>query len=389
MKKKKSLSTIVFYTLMTLVILYVISVYLSPSIVAKYTTTGSAGDFANVAKWDISFTDGKGDRLESVIQSVHLESGDKGSWGLDIVNNSEVSAKFASSANIKLRLQSPSLDLNHHHDSWDFLHTEEEGVEKSIDNPINFKVYMYNCSLSEIETKIDEKEVLIFDTATSPLVFTMVIDDGIFYYETVVNVAEIIKDDFPLEMGDKASLKVLWSVEENSEVVDTSSLYTSYHVISVDKYNEDREFYEGLVSLSDGITLIADANITNSVITNNTISEDLEKYVIAYKEHDYFDYLIYTSSVGGEVMITLTDSLGKEYVKRSTKLNSDEITILRNRTLDNTPTLDNAKKYIEKLGYSEYLRFEETQALHDQSQGYISLGLTCRIVLDLKVEQVD
>ena len=84
---------------MTLVILYVISVYLSPSIVAKYTTTGSAGDFANVAKWDISFTDGKGDRLESVIQSVHLESGDMGSWGLDIVNNSEVSAKFASSAN--------------------------------------------------------------------------------------------------------------------------------------------------------------------------------------------------------------------------------------------------------------------------------------------------
>ncbi len=391
--KRNKLSTGVFYTLIVLMILFVVSTYLSSGLVAKYTSTDSATDSARVAKWDIDFLDSKGAALESVVTSTHLESGNSGSWGLDISNNSEVAAKFANSSNIRLRLQSPSFDAEHDHDTWDFLH---DNLGEHINNPINFEIYMYNCSLKDIDVKNDETRVKLLDTSVedeNPLKFDMVIEEGILYYETIVNIGSMLNNDFILsylneETPGQASLVVKWSVEEVAGAVDTSTKYLSYHVIETSEYSKEK--YKGIVSVAnnDNITLLENANVTEEVTYTYGTGENEKKYVIAYKEHEYFEYLIYSSSVGGEVMITIIED-GKIYRKRSTKLSSDDIAELNARSIADVTDLDTLNQYIEKLGYYQYLNFEETKSNYDKVSGYISLGLTCRIILDLKVEQVD
>lgn len=391
--KRNKLSTVVFYTLIVLMILFVISTYLSSGLVAKYTSTDSATDSARVAKWDIDFLDSKGAALESVVTSTHLESGNSGSWGLDISNNSEVAAKFANSSNIRLRLQSPSFDAEHDHNTWDFLH---DNLGEHINNPINFEIYMYNCSLKDIDVKNDETQVKLLDTSVegeNALKFDMVIEEGVLYYETIVNIGSMLNNDFLLsylngETPGQASLVIKWKVEEVAGAVDTSTKYTSYHVIETSEYSKDK--YKGIVSVAnnDEITLMENADVTEEVTYTYGTGENEKKYVIAYKEHEYFQYLIYSSSVGGEVMITITED-GKIYRKRSTKLSNEDIAELNARSIADVDNLDALNQYIEKLGYYQYLRFEETKSNYDKVSGYISLGLTCRIILDLKVEQVD
>ena len=45
--------------------------------------------------------------------------------------------------------------------------------------------------------------------------------------------------------------------------------------------------------------------------------------------------------------------------------------------------------YIELLEYEQYEDFLEVKSKYNELSGYLSLGLKCRIVLDLSIEQVD
>ena len=385
--KRNKLSTCVFYTLIVLMILFVISTYLSSGLVARYTSSDSAFDSARVAKWEIEFTKKDGTILESIVESNHLESGSSGSWGLDISNKSEVLAQISSSSKIKICLQSPHFDINHHHDTWDFLH-DVEG--KTIDNPINFTIDMYNCSLEELkDNTISKKKVAVLDTSINgedAIKFDMIIEEDNLSYEAIINVGELLDNSFLLEYNTKKICLVInWTVDEVTGATDTSKKYVSYYVIETSEYTKDKAKYKGLISKTDGLKQLENADAE----TENTFTFDDKNYVIAYKEHDYFDYLIYSSSVGGEVMITLTDSTEKIYTKRSTNLSEAEKQELEKRTITMCNSLESLKLYIEKLGYYSYLAFEKTQSDYNKDLGYISLGLKCRIILDLKVEQVD
>ena len=88
-------------------------------------------------------------------------------------------------------------------------------------------------------------------------------------------------------------------------------------------------------------------------------------------------------------MITFTDTLGKDYSRRCTKLSDAEKTILFDRKLNSTLTLEEANRYLELLEYQEFEKFLEIKSDYSKTTGYFSLGLECRLVLDLKVEQVD
>ena len=126
----------------------------------------------------------------------------------------------------------------------------------------------------------------------------------------------------------------------------------------------------------------------NTILGNNCLTIDEEKYVIAYKEYDYFDYFIYTSSIGGEVMIT-TIVDGDEVIKKSSKLTDDEKASLLARTISEPSTLDSLNLYVEMLEYNSYQEFLTVKSQYETVSGYVSLGLECRILFYLKVEQVD
>ena len=288
-----------FFRIISIIIFSVIVSFLvTSSVLARYLSDGSQDDYARVAKWDIDFNDGTS--FNSIISSTHLESGSTGEWGLEIANNSEVLAKFEEDSNLKIRLQSPDFHVDHSHSTWDFLVDNEHNP---IDNPINFKAYMYNCSLADLEAANGDysniEVVEIFDTKNNSeaMEFKMVINEGELYFECTVNFGEKLNvdDKFLLENdGEKVCLKIYWQVDEMLDAVSTNDTFKSYVLVEQNQY--DAAKYDG--KLDDIITI------------------DKVNYVIAYNLHDYFDYLIYTSSLGGEIMITFTDEFGENYLRR-------------------------------------------------------------------------
>ena len=368
---RKNTSKIIYRVLSIMVFSLTICFLLTSIIYARFLTSNSNSDSARVAKWDIDF--GDGDSYNSLISSTHLESGSIGEWGLDISNKSEILAKFSEDSNIRIRLQSPDFHLDHAHDTWDFLVDNEHNA---IDNPINFKAYMYNCSLAELENLNGDlsgiEVVEVFDTKdnSDELLFDMVIDEGKLYFECIVNFGEKLNDTdkFLLDIGQgKACLKIFWEVDEMLDSTNTEETFESYFLVEASQY--DTNEYDGI---------------------KNTVTIGSVNYVIAYKNYDYFEYLIYTSSLGGEIMITFKDkdSLGKTYVRRCTKLSDEEESSLLARTLGSNSTLEGANNYIELLEYKQFTRFLTVKSDYSKTTGYLSLGLECRIVLDLKVEQV-
>ena len=375
----------VFKMLSIIIFALIVSTLLASNIFAKYLTGESSDDGARVAKWNISFND-ENEKFNSIISSTHLEAGSKGEWGLDIANKSEVTAMFSEDSNIKIRLQSPDFNIEHEHNSWDFLVDENHN---HIDNPINFKAIVYNCSITELNTAIANntmgniEAVEIFNTSTNTdeqLPFKMIIDNGELYFECVVNVGEKLnKDEFFLDSGDgKACLKIFWEVDKDKVqgAVSTNESFKSFHLVKKSEYDSN--------STKDPILQETDAggNVKDVIVTIDSV-----QYVIAYKTYDYFEYLIYTSSLGGEIMITCTND-NKEYVRRCTKLSDAEKTELINRDLTN-PTIKSVEKYIEKLEYEEFNKFLKIKKEYSLVTGYLGLGLECRIVLNIKIEQVD
>ena len=371
MNGKNNTSKYIFRTLSIIVFSLVFCFLLTSLIFARFLSSDGNAHSARVAKWNIDFGDGTS--YNSIISSTHLESGDYGEWGLDISNKSEVLAQFSKDSNIRIRLQSPDFQVGTNYSSWDFL---LDNKQNAIDNPINFKAYIYSCSLTELANlngDLSTIEVVeIFDTKTNSdvLEFEMVVYDGQLCMECVVNFGQKLNaiDDFLLEIGSgKACLKIFWEVDEMFDTTIASQSFKSYFLVPANQYSETK--YKG--KLEQGTTI------------------DSVDYVIAYKYYDYFEYLLYTSSLGGEIMISFTDSLGKDYSRRCTKLSDAEKTILFGRKLNSTLTLEEANRYLELLEYQEFEKFLEMKSDYSKATGYLSLGLECRLVLDLKVEQVD
>lgn len=404
-KRADKLSSVVFSILVVMIVLLAISNYLASGLYARYLSVGNATDDARVAKWEISFKDENGDVLDSSIPSVHLENGSVGEWCLDIVNTSETTAAISDDSYIKLRLYSPNFDVDHNHNTWDFL---EDNEHHAINNPINFKVYLYNCSISDLySTYLEDgvfnskgssvEEYVVFDTAddVNPLHFEMNIVDGVFYYETSVLVG-VLSESYNMDpTTGNICMRVVWKVDNALGEVIEPDKYVSYHIVDVNDY--DSSIYKGVVNkttFNSTIGLIElnkdslSSDEINTILGNNCLTIDEEKYVIAYKEYDYFDYFIYTSSIGGEVMIT-TIVDGDEVIKKSSKLTDDEKASLLARTISDPATLDSLNLYVEMLEYNSYQEFLTVKSQHETVSGYVSLGLECCILFYLKVEQVD
>lgn len=398
-KRADKLSSVVFSILVIMIVLLAISNYLASGLYARYLSVGRATDDARVAKWEISFEDENGTVLNSSMPSVHLEYGTSGSYGLDIVNYSEVPARINSSSSVKLRLTSPNFNLEHHHEYWDFL---EDNNHNSIDNPINFRVYLYNCSWDTLENYyltdgvfdnsiqqpgLDVQQYLILDTNDNinPLRFEMNIDDGEFHYDTTVYLTELTEKFNIASDGGSLCLRVTWDVNQVDNNYTSNDNFVSYHMVEVSKYDVTK--YVGIINKNslDKIELTA---IDNTVIGNNSITIADKTYVIAYRIYDYFEYLIYTSSLGGEVMITYDDVEGI-YIKRATKLTDAEKTSLNARSISDATTIEGLRRFVEKLEYLSFLEYLNVKKVHEQATGYVSLGIKCAIIFKFNVEQVD
>ena len=57
--------------------------------------------------------------------------------------------------------------------------------------------------------------------------------------------------------------------------------------------------------------------------------------------------------------------------------------------IENVNTVEDLSRFIEKLEYASFYEFLDVKSQYEQTTGYVSLGIECRIILNLKVEQVD
>ena len=333
-------------------------------------------------------------------------------------------------------------------ESCDFL--KDNGV--AINNPITFKVSIYDCKCEELDqylvytkgtsklnkTQYDalsdaekqgyvEDVVLPNDSNISEYVilntdenlsFTRTIEYGRVYFTTGKTLSS---NDIELAIGTgSCTVRVKWSVGLNTASGDAiKNSFNAFYVIERSEYNTTD--YTGLVEYNNNTKVakltkgVAVNQITNATkgryffevnVEENDVDVNKE-YIIAYKEYDYFDYLIYVSSLGGEPTFTELDYEFLEVETRSSGIYKrsynivpeSEKDIIRTRTLidvDTTNinattsiTYDTIKKYFEKLQLDEYEAFILAQNEFQNSVGYLGIGLNCNIVLDIKVSQVD
>lgn len=402
-RKKKSvdLTTFAFTALIIFSLLFALTNFLTSGLLAKYISKEPVDDDGQVAKWEINFDDSS--ILNTYVSPTYLDYGSYGEWILDIENSSEVAAELTQTSEIVLKLYSSHFDPNHHHDTWDFLHDEEENF---IDNPLNFRIYLYNCNSTVLndyylkdgifsnaiqQEGLNVQEYKILDTQTSLLDFNLILEDGFLCYKASLNFGEL-NDIYMLACdGGTATLRVVWNVTDNPDSESVEEILNTYDMILINEFDANK--HAGIVNKTTSSDIVIKGqNLTadqiQTLLNNNSFTIGSKKYVIAYEQKDAFEYLIYTSSLGGEVMITLEED-DSIYVKKSSLLSQNEKDALNSRTINSISTLTDLSRYLEKLNYSVFMDYLEDLEQYQNDKGYLGLGLRCSIELNLKVEQVD
>ncbi len=378
---------------------------------AHYRSDLDATSTARVAKWDIrSVTKKKG-------ESIQLDAGfsdtiidGSGNWFFEMENASDVKAAINKTSTIKLRLDAET--LNTKEDalgflSWDFLGTN---------NPVNFAIYMYNTSaesmisyqkgtttipyheFSGVADKTGYEEVitvpdgvtktLILDTASDGFndnfkfqrKIELVDAKEVIYYELVISLDSIFDQNISLGLGDTKtnySFQVHWEVSSTSstgeKIEENSKEYIAY------------AYKEGTISPN---TFIVNGKEFNTNYTLNDIN-----YYVEQTNKDIFEYLKYTSSLGGEPQFEFvtTSATGKnQLIKvRYSNLTEAQRNTIKSYANNSIETLDDLKHLIEYCQYTQYETFQIDMASFMESLSYLSMGLECKITFNILVEQVD
>lgn len=349
---------------------------------AAYRTEMNGTDSARVAKWDINSLDKDGEEMSLSADVQNIESG-SGNWFLEIENLSEVSAKLNGSSTIGLRLDSEIFGLKSYGNDnpWNFIEGES--------NPIKFVVYIYDCplssilsynmkqggstinityaeylALSEAERKackevVDETvdSVIVFDTssATNPIALDHVSEAYIDHIENYLyqefNLSSILLN-FGINENNKKCIRIYWQIDDSiGSTTGTSDKFTIY----------DEE--------------------TGDVLKDNVDLFDYQKYISGLKGEPSYDLM-----VGDEIQTIRHERLNsdqEEYLLRE-YYEDDPATLVDESTIKKT-----GKDLYQRLTYIMYENFKTKQKEYLQTLGYMECGLTCSIVFNLKIEQVD
>ena len=430
--QKSKVTKIVYRIAAALIILTLITSLLASGLLARFLSTDDNNDAARVAYWSVKVVDKKGTDIGLNQGTTHLNADDSGNSFFQVSNKSEVAAMFSADSSISLKFTADTFKTTTEISSWDFLKNGSEVVN----NPVEFNVYIYNCKVSELDQYLtytnktnstdvknladynaltDEqkklytedvvipsgltiKETLVMSTTDDTLAVTREIIDGVPYFYLTKKIANAQNYTFPVGSGDY-TFRIEWKVSGSADLGGSfKTKFNAYYVIESKDYNTTD--YTGLVKNDGTHTANAEATESGYSSTFNVKDEGVTKqktFVIAYKECDYFEYLIYTSSLGGQPTFTDLDFVYDEIETRSSgiyktdysKLTDAALTEINARTWDDANSYNTIMKYREKLLVLAYEDFLGSRTAFENSLGYLSIGLDCSIVYNLKVVQVD
>ena len=427
--QKSKVTKIVFRIAAALIILTLITSLLASGLLARFLSTDDNDDAARVAYWSVKVVDKEGSNIGLNQGTTQLNADDSGNSFFQVSNESEVAAMFSADSSISLKFTADTFKATTELSSWDFLKNGSDVVN----NPVEFNVYIYNCKVSELDQYLtytkssttlnltqynaldDEskkgyiedvvlpsdspiKETLVMSTTDNTLELTKEVVDGVPYFYLTKKVANAQNYTFPVGSGDY-TFRLEWKVSGSSDLGGSfNTKFNAYYVIESKDYNTAD--YTGLVKNDGTHTASATATTEGYSSTFNVKDEGVTKqktFVIAYKECDYFEYLIYTSSLGGQPVFTDLDFVYDEIETRSSgiyktdysKLTDAALTEINDRTWGNVNSYNTIMKYREKLQAIAYSDFLGSRDAFENSLGYLSIGLDCSIVYNLKVVQVD
>ena len=130
-----------------MLIVFLFSSFLMSGLLARYISSASASDEARVAYWNVESVERNGTKVTYDKGMQTLASEDSGNWFFQINNKSEVAAVIDSLSSVTLNFTSTSFKTTDVINSWDFLKTGTT----PINNPITFKVSIYNCALTDLD----------------------------------------------------------------------------------------------------------------------------------------------------------------------------------------------------------------------------------------------
>ena len=432
-----------------MVIITLVTTFFVSGLFARYLNSDTNENTSQVAKWEINTIDKNGEAVKLKQTPQQLDEGSKGNYFFQLSSNSEVAAEISSDSKISFKFTAETFKTSTALTSWDFIVRNGTPVE----NPCLFNIYVYNCSVDDLgqylvytkgssKLNAEDYNALSADAKsgytedielpnTSPIKETLIvstndtltvekrIEDGIPYFYLTKNLDTSDNKYFFEAGGSQAyTFRAEWNISASSNIGgDYASTFNAFSVIEKSQYNTTD--YTGYVSYDTKteVAALQTGNFTaGSGTTLNSYSlgvkvdgvSQTKEFVLAYKKCDYFEYLVYTSGLGGEPFFTELDYVFNELETRSSgiykigysKLSPDMLTIIKNhRTMVDTNTsdatkkneisYDTLKKYCESLQAQEYYKFLESQDAFENSLGYLAIGLSCSIVYDLKVVQVD
>lgn len=427
--QKSKVTKIVFRIAAALIILTLITSLLASGLLARFLSTDDNDDAARVAYWNVEVVDKSGTDIGLNQGTTHLDADDSGNSFFQVSNKSEVAAMFSADSSVSLKFTTDTFKADTTIPGWNFLKNGSEVVN----NPVEFNVYIYNCRVSELDQYLrytkssttlnltqynaldDEskkgyiedvvlpsdssiKETLVMSTTDNTLELTKEVVDGVPYFYLTKKIANAQNYTFPVGSGDY-TFRIEWKVSGSADLGGSfNTKFNAYYVIESKDYNTTD--YTGLVKNDGTHTASAKATTAGYSSTFNVKDEGVTKqktFVIAYKECDYFEYLIYTSSLGGQPVFTDLDFVYDEIETRSSgiyktdysKLTDAALTEILARTWGNVNSYNTIMKYREKLQAVAYNDFLGSRDAFENSLGYLSIGLNCSIVYNLKVVQVD
>lgn len=427
--QKSKVTKIVYRVAAVLIIITLITSFLASGLLARYLSSNNDNDSARVAYWNVEVVDKSGTDIGLNQGTTHLDADDSGNSFFQVSNKSEVAAMFSADSSVSLKFTTDTFKTTTEISSWDFLKNGSEVVN----NPVEFNVYIYNCRVSELDQYLrytkssttlnltqynaldDEskkgyiedvvlpsdssiKETLVMTTTDNTLELTKEVVDGVPYFYLTKKIANAQNYTFPVGSGDY-TFRIEWKVTGSADLGGSfNTKFNAYYVIESKDYNTTD--YTGLVKNDGTHTASATATTAGYSSTFNVKDEGVTKqktFVIAYKECDYFEYLIYTSSLGGQPVFTDLDFVYDEIETRSSgiyktdysKLTDAALTEINARTWGNVNSYNTIMKYREKLQAIAYSDFLGSRDAFENSLGYLSIGLNCSIVYKLKVVQVD
>lgn len=349
--------------------------------VAKYLSSIDGSDSARVAKWDINAVDEKGESIIMVTESRNVPNGE-GSWYFQISNNSEVNAKISETSKIKIRLDSDQLSeiykVGEHY--WDFITVSKNGATTIIDNPINFKLELYSGEITyKVNTAFTFNEVnYAVNSIITVSTYNNILDKNSALLE---NLTPIYPSSTPVvvfdtNINENDDIKLIYG-EEGDDLNKIRYLEATVDVDALELDMTDTYTYKLSWNVSTEGSGNGEGSVSNAYFVYSSYTSASNNVKTTY---DYFEYLIYLSSLNGEPSFTYGDKL-----YRYSKLTEEQINIIKNISTNAGHTYN----IVEHQNLLEYERFLENKKNFEANLGYLEMGLKVSIHFELNVEQVD